>query len=150
MTTKMSLKYAVFILLSSISVFLLWGAIGASTTTFNVSFKADYEEGRKEILRLKFNNFKGQLTYLGFNNNQEVVETIQFNGWFLRWGDYYFFPSTAMQSPLQSQYFDIKTFHIEKLKGNNYVLLSHRRGVYMYKGLRSLDLKGIFISQGEL
>lgn len=132
------------IFIFSVSLFFFIGAIGGAFTKLNIDLSSTYESGRKETLRVRFNNINGQVTFLGSNRNSEVIVAVQYNGWFFRWGNVYLFPAIYSESSLGSIGLRVKVFYIEEISDNNYLLLSHMRGVYLVDGKASIPLKGIF------
>lgn len=128
-------------------IFMAVGILSAIGTQFNVELKANYECGVEEVLSVKFNKAKGQITYFGYDEHGDLYDVRQFNGWFLKWGNYYVFPSRVTYSPLSPPYFDIKAYYIQEVSLGKYVLLSHQRSIHVTNNKEVFPLRGGFIGE---
>ncbi|MEC7307322.1 hypothetical protein [Vibrio crassostreae] len=142
---KVSRDIAWFLLVG-LMIFISLGFLNASFTNFNVNFKVSDITGGEEVLRIKFNRIKGQVTYLGYDKEENIYDTRQFNGWFLRWSNFYIFLSWVTESPFSPRYFSFDAYYIKEELPGKYVLLNHQRGVRLTEDHRSVPLKGIFSS----
>lgn len=138
--------FSVCLLLSGLMAFILFGVLSASYTSFNVNFKVADTEGGEEFFKVNFNRVKGQATYLGYDENSNLYDTRQFNGWFLRWIDFYVFISLVTESPFSPRYLSFDAYYIKEVSFGKYVLLNHQRGVRLTSDHRIVPLKGIFSS----
>ena len=133
-------------LLLALMIFIMYGFLSASLTNFNVNFKVSDVNGGEEVLRIKFNRIKGQATYLGYDKDENLYDTRQFNGWFLRWSNFYVFLSWVTDSPFSPRYFKFDAYYIKQEFPGKYILLNHQRGVRFNSDRQAVTLKGIFSS----
>lgn len=142
---KVSSNIVCFLLLA-LMLFIMYGFLSASLTNFNVNFKVSDVNGGEEVLRIKFNRIKGQATYLGYDKDENLYDTRQFNGWFLRWSSFYVFLSWVTDSPFSPRYFKFDAYYIKQEFPGKYILLNHQRGVRFNSDRQAVPLKGIFSS----
>ncbi|CAH7330489.1 hypothetical protein VCHA53O464_220056 [Vibrio chagasii] len=135
------------VLLLGVILFISFGALSALGTKLNIKFEANYEGGVEEVLEVKFNKAKGQITYFGYDKYGALYDVRQLNGWFFRWGKYYVFPCMITYSPFMPSYFDIKAYYIKETSLGSYILLNHQRGVHMTNDKGIFSLKGAFTNK---
>ena len=143
---RVGLSTLSFLLLGLI-LFISFGTLSALGTKLNVRLEANYEGGVEEVLKVKFNKAKGQITYIGYDKDGALYDVRQLNGWFFRWGNYYVFPCMITYSPFTPSYFDIKAYYIRESSPGNYILLNHQRGVHMTNDKDIFSLKGAFTNK---
>lgn len=134
----------------SVTLYFLLGVGGALFTNERIQFRTDYPLDGKETLRVNLSRMKIQMFYLGYDEYGDVLASRMFNGWFLKWLNYYFVASLEQSDPLGPQSWSIKILYIEQLDHNQFVLISHLRGAYVTWDQRRIPLKGIFRSERQL
>ena len=83
------------------------------------------------------------MRYVGYDIDGQVVQTKQFFGVFLRWGNHYYFYQIEQDQAHGQQTFNVKNLFIEHHSNKRSVMVSDQRGAYVTKDGKILELKGI-------
>ncbi|MCF7502397.1 MULTISPECIES: hypothetical protein [Vibrio] len=130
-------------ILVTLSVILMYGVMSGIMTRGAYQFKGSYDNVGSEMLTLELKNGRSKMRYVGYDIDGRVVQTKQFFGVFLRWGNHYYFYQLEQDQAHGQQTFNVKNLFIQHHNNKRSVMVSDQRGAYVTKDGKILELKGI-------
>ncbi|MCC4857031.1 hypothetical protein [Vibrio lentus] len=127
----------------TLSAIFLFGVISGVMTRRAYQFEGIYENVGYEVLTLDLKNGRSKMRYVGYDIDGQVVQTKQFFGVFLRWGNHYYFYQIEQDQAYGQQAFNVKNLFIQHHSNKRSVMVSDQRGAYVTKDGKILELKGI-------
>ncbi|MEZ9244907.1 hypothetical protein AB4179_11725 [Vibrio lentus] len=127
----------------TLSAIFLFGVISGVMTRRAYQFEGIYENVGYEVLTLDLKNGRSKMRYVGYDIDGQVVQTKQFFGVFLRWGNHYYFYQIEQDQAHGQQAFNVKNLFIQHHSNKRSVMVSDQRGAYVTKDGKILELKGI-------
>ncbi|MGF1684222.1 hypothetical protein [Photobacterium minamisatsumaniensis] len=121
---------------------LLIGLASSYSTKEEYEFTTNYEAIGHEKLKIAFTRGRLKMQFFAYNNDDNIIISKQYHGYFLRYGSHYLVVSKEQNTAAQNQHLTTKSFFINTVN-NDAIFISDQRGIFITKDNKVLHLNSV-------